>query len=126
MVVPLNKILWTSSFAVYTAGWSCLVLLLLYWLVEMRGHTRWAFPLVVFGMNAIALYVATGLFVRWVMLSWKVTWNGTPTSLTGYFYKSFAAFAGPTAGSLLYSCMIIALGWLLCYWMYRKNLFLRV
>ena len=126
LVVPLSKILWTASFAVYTAGWSCAVLLFFYWLIEVQGKSRWAFPLVVFGMNAIALYVATGLFVRWVMLSWKVRFDGSLTSLTGYFYKSFAAVAGPTVGSLMYSTLIIGIGWLLCYWMYKRKIFLKV
>lgn len=126
LIVPLNKILWTSSFAVYTAGWSCLVFLLFYWVIEVRKLSRLGFPFVVYGMNAITLYVATGLFVRWVMLSWKVPWEGTMTSLTGYFYRTFASFAGPSLGSLTYSTMIILLGWLLCYWMYHRKLFLKV
>jgi predicted acyltransferase len=125
-VVPLNKILWSSSFAVYTAGWSCLVFLLFYWVIEVRKSAKLAFPLIVYGMNAITLYVFTGLLVRWVMLSWKVSYNGTMTSLTGYFYKSFASLAGPTFGSLLYSTMIISIGWILCYWMFRRKLFLKV
>jgi predicted acyltransferase len=126
IIVPLNKILWTASFAVYTAGWSCLVFLLFYWVVEVKQWRKAAFPFVVYGMNAITLYVATGLFVRWVMLSWKVMYAGVPTSLTGYFYKTFATVTDPTLGSLLYSLMIISLGWILCYWMYQRKLFLKV
>ena len=125
-IVPLNKILWSSSFAVYTAAWSCLIFLLFYWVIEVRKMSRLGFPFVVYGMNAIALYVATGLFVRWVMLSWKVPWDETTISLTGYFYRSFASLVGPTVGSLMYSTMIILLGWLLCYWMYRRKIFLKV
>jgi len=125
-VVPINKILWSSSFAVYTAGWSCLVFLLFYWLAEMRQWRRLVFPFVVYGMNAITLYVGTGLFVRWVMLSWKLPWRGTTVSLTGYFYNTFAFLVSPTVGSFLYSILISFLGWLLCYWMYRRKLFLRV
>jgi len=125
-VVPLNKILWSSSFAVFTSGWSCLVFLLFYWVIEVRKMSKLAFPLIVYGMNAITLYVFTGLLVRWVMLSWRVSYKGAMTSLTGYFYKSFASLAGPTIGSILYSTMIILIGWLLCYWMYRRKLFLKV
>lgn len=125
MVVPLNKILWTASFAVYTAGWSCLVFLLFYWVIEVKQWKKAAFPLVVYGMNAITLYVATGLFVRWVMLSWKVPYAGSQTSLTGYFYKSFAAATNPAIGSFLYSLMIISLGWALCFWMYKRKIFLK-
>ena len=126
LVVPLNKILWTASFMVYTAGWSCLVFLLFYWVIEVKKMTTLAFPLIVYGMNAITLYVFTGLFVRWIMLSWKVSYEGASTSLTGYFYRTFASVTGPTVGSLTYSAMIIFIGWLLCYWMYQRKLFLKV
>ncbi|MBI3111098.1 MAG: DUF5009 domain-containing protein [Ignavibacteriales bacterium] len=125
-IVPLNKILWSSSFAVYTAGWACAVFFLFYWVIEVRQLHRVGFPFVVYGMNAITVYVATGLFVRWVMLSWKVPWDGSTTSLTGYFYRSFSAVTGPTVGSLLYSTLIILVGWLLCYWMHRRKLYLKV
>jgi predicted acyltransferase len=125
-IVPLNKILWSSSFAVFTTGWACLVLALFYWIIEVKGWSRPMFPFVVFGMNAIALYVATGLFVRWIMLSWRVPYRGAMTSLTGFLYKSFSAMVGATAGSLLYSFFIIAAGWLLCYWMFKKKIFLKV
>ncbi|MFH0989977.1 MAG: heparan-alpha-glucosaminide N-acetyltransferase domain-containing protein [bacterium] len=126
LVVPLNKILWTSSFAVFTAGWSCLVFLLFYWITDMRKLRILSFPFIVYGMNAITLYMATGLFVRWVMLSWKVPWQEGTISLTGFFYRTFASVTGPTIGSILYSLLILILGWLLCYWMYRRKLFLKV
>ncbi|MFA6542618.1 MAG: DUF5009 domain-containing protein, partial [Bacteroidota bacterium] len=126
IVVPLNKILWTSSFAVYTAGWSSLVFALFYWAIEVRGFSKAAFPFIVYGMNAIALYVGTGLFVRWIMLSWQVPYQGAMTSLTGFFYKSFASFAGPVIGSLMYSLLIVGIGWLFCYWLYHKKIFLKV
>lgn len=124
--VPLNKILWSSSFALYTGGWSALALAVCYWLIEVRGFSRAAFPFIVFGMNAIALYVATGLFVRWIMLSWKVPFNGSTTTLTGFFYQTASGWTNPVIGSLLYSLLIITLGWLLCFWMYRKHYFLKV
>ncbi|MBI2620436.1 MAG: DUF1624 domain-containing protein [Ignavibacteriales bacterium] len=126
IIVPINKILWSSSFAVYTAGWSCLVFLSFYWLIEVRQKSKWAFPLIVYGLNAITLYVATGLFVRWVMLSWKVPWEGSTTSLTGYFYRTFASFTSPTIGSILYSALVLLIGWFLCYWMFLRKLFLKV
>ncbi len=126
LVVPLNKILWSSSFAVFTAGWACLVFLLFYWIAEVKKISWLSFPFVVYGMNAIALYMATGLCVRWVMLTWKVPWQEGTISLTGFVYRTFAAWTSPTIGSLLYSLMIIGVGWLLCYWMYRRRLFLKV
>ena len=124
-VVPLNKILWTSSFAVFTGGWSCVVLGATYWLIEIKGYTRAAFPFIVFGMNAITVYVGTGLFIRWIMLSWTVPYQNTTISLTGFFYKTFSSLTTPTIGSLLYSLLIISAGLMVCFWMYKKKIFLK-
>lgn len=39
--MPINKNLWTSSYVVYAAGWSLLLLALFHWLFDLRG----AYPL---------------------------------------------------------------------------------
>ena len=44
-----------------SAGWACLIFLFFYWIVDVRGYRRWAFPLVVIGMNAIAAYLGPSL-----------------------------------------------------------------
>ncbi len=51
---PINKALWTSSYVVFTAGLGLQLLALCYWLVDIKGYQRWAWPFIVFGMNAIA------------------------------------------------------------------------
>ena len=61
---PINKALWTSSFVLWTGGWSLQGLGLFYYLIEMKGWVRWSRPLVVFGINAIAAYVVAGLLSR--------------------------------------------------------------
>jgi predicted acyltransferase len=55
--IPINKILWTPSYALFMAGLSCLAFLAVYWLVDARGRRRWARPLEIFGMNALVAYV---------------------------------------------------------------------
>ena len=48
---------WTSSYTLYSGGWVVLILAAFYALIEWKGWRRWAFPLVVVGMNSIAAYV---------------------------------------------------------------------
>jgi predicted acyltransferase len=55
--IPINKVLWTPSYSLFMGGLSCLAFLALYWLVDARGLRRWARPLEIFGMNALAAYV---------------------------------------------------------------------
>ena len=57
---PINKSLWTSSYVLFTGGLAMQFLALCYWLVDMKEYRRWAKPFVVFGVNAIALFVGGG------------------------------------------------------------------
>ena len=59
---PINKKLWTSSYVLFAAGWSLLGLSICYWLIEIKEWKRgWTFPWIVFGSNAIAVYVFSEL-----------------------------------------------------------------
>jgi predicted acyltransferase len=62
--MPINKQIWTPSFTVFTAGLGMLGLGTFFWILDVRGRRRWALPLVIYGTNAIAAYVAAGLLVR--------------------------------------------------------------
>ena len=64
LLLPLNKSLWTSSYVVYTSGLALLTLGFCYWLIDIKGYKRWAWPFVVFGANALALFVFSGLMAR--------------------------------------------------------------
>src|SRR5262249_34492595 len=59
--VPMVKRIWTASFAVYAAGWTCLMLAAFFAVCDMLGWRAWAFPFFVVGMNSIAIYVSAGI-----------------------------------------------------------------
>src|SRR5262249_35266656 len=63
-LVPMIKRLWTSSFAIYAAGWTFLMLGLFYFLIDVLGFRWWSFPFVVVGMNSIAVYIVSALFTE--------------------------------------------------------------
>ena len=96
--LPLIKHLWTPSFAVYAGGWTTLTLALFYWIIEVRGKRRWAFPLVVVGMNSIAAYVIGNAFGTWFRRltgAW-VNWLKAPMGelwFPVFEHLLFAAFA---------------------------------
>ncbi len=56
---PIVKRIWTPSFALYSAGWVLLLLSGFHAMLEWKEWRRWAFPLIVIGMNSIAIYVAS-------------------------------------------------------------------
>ena len=69
LVFPINKSLWTSSYVVYSAGWSLLILAACYEIVEVRRWRQIGWPLQVMGVNAIALFVASGIAARILLVS---------------------------------------------------------
>jgi len=59
---PINKNLWTSSFVLLTGGFALVFLALLHWAMEIKNRRgAWTMPFLVFGMNAIAGFVADSL-----------------------------------------------------------------
>ncbi len=108
--VPVIMKLWTASYGILSAGWVCLLFLLFYWIIDVRGYRKWAFPLVVIGMNAVAIYMGSTL---------------VPISrIVGIFTKDIAGHMG-TFGALFSAGAVLAVEWLILYWMYKTEIFLK-
>jgi predicted acyltransferase len=124
---PINKSLWTSSYVLFTAGLALQFLALCYWLIDIKGYRRWAWPFEVFGVNALALFVGTGLMVKIMGLIKLPRDDGTQISSQGWiFRKFFLSWAAPINASLFYAIAFILL-WLFLMWLlYRKQIFIKV
>jgi heparan-alpha-glucosaminide N-acetyltransferase len=111
-VCPIVKRIWTPSWAVYSAGWTFLLLAAFYLLIDVAGWRRWAFVFVVVGMNSIAMYCMAQLMKGWVRVRLKMHLNP-------------AWFEG-TYGPIISAAAVLLVLWLVCLWMYRRKLFLRI
>ena len=67
-LMPINKQIWTPSFTVFTAGMGMLALGAVFYAVDVRGRRRWAIPFTIYGMNAIAAFVLSGILNRLLSL----------------------------------------------------------
>lgn len=122
-VFPINKQLWTSTYVVYSAGWCLLVMAACFEVVEVRRWWRLGWPLQVMGVNAIALFVASGIVARILLVS-RV---GDGRSVYQWLYDSlFVPWAGPLDGSLAFALATVAAWWLVLYALYRRGWFLRL
>jgi predicted acyltransferase len=136
-VCPIVKKIWTPSWAVYSAGWTFLILALLYGVIDGIGFRWWAFPLVVVGMNSVAMYCMEWMIRGWVgqMLQINlhvpvnklVEWlNGRlPEARRMATGKEWYAFAGDYWPVAQATAVVFVL-WLICLWMYRRKVFLRL
>ena len=86
-----------------------------YALIEWKGWRRWAFPLVVVGMNSIAVYV----------MSWTMA-DFFGDAIDRHFGRAISAVAGQTFQPVLHGFTIVLIFWLVLFWMYRRKLFLKI
>jgi len=125
--VMMNKAYWTPSYILFTAGTGCLMLGFFYWLIDIKGWQKWAFPLVVYGMNAITAYFVSIIIRIHTVQEWMTTnAAGEKITLWQAILDFWTGLAGMHLGSWLFTLSYIAFWWAVLYWMYRKKLFLRV
>lgn len=124
---PINKSLWTSSYVLFTGGLAMQFLALCYWLIDMKGYRRWTKPFVVFGVNAIVLFVGTGLMARLLGIIKVPRADGTKIALQRWLYDSlFLSWAPPYRASLSFAIAFILL-WLGLMWiLYKRKIFIKV
>jgi predicted acyltransferase len=124
---PINKSLWTSSYVLFTGGLAMQLLALCYWLIDMKGYRRWAKPFVVFGVNAITLFVGSGLMARLMGLIKVPRADGTKIALKTWIYDGlFLSWAPPYQASLSFAIAFILL-WLGLMWiLYKRKIFIKV
>jgi len=124
---PLNKSLWTSSYVVYTAGLGLLLLAGCYYLIDIKGYQKWAKPFLIFGTNAIALYVGTTVIGKFLDIAELAAPNDETISLQAKIFETwFLPYASPMNASLLYALAFV-LVWLFLMWLlYRKRIVLKI
>lgn len=108
-VVPIVMKLWTTSYGLASAGWSCLLFLVFYCVIDVAGYKRWAFPFAVIGLNALAIYMAGSLIPF--------------SKIVGIYTAGPAAQIG-AFGPLFQAAAVLVCEWLILYWMYRRKIFL--
>ena len=114
-ICPIVKRIWTSSYTLYSGGLVILMLAGFYALIDWKGWRRWAFPLIVVGMNSIAIYV----------MSWTME-DFFRTALQVHLGGVISAIVWTTLLPIAYGIGVITIFWLILFWMYRRNIFLRI
>ena len=109
---PLIKKVWTSSYVLVTGGYSCLLLAGFYQVIEIWDVRRWAAPFVWIGMNAIAIYLLSGL------VGGLIHYSGFVAAATEGFLGNYAQ----TFASLVYTGVMV----LIAYGLFRRKLFIRL
>ena len=114
-ICPIVKRVWTSSYTLYSGGLVVLMLAGFYTLLDWKGWRRWAFPLIVIGMNSIAIYV----------MSWTME-DFVRKGLETHLGRILSALVSPTFLPAAYGLGVMLIFWGILFWMYRRKIFLRI
>lgn len=120
---PINKKLWTSSYVFFAAGCSLLGLSICYWLIEIKKwKSGWTFPWLVFGSNAIALYVFSELLPS----LFSHVHVGSKTLGQFLYVNVFMRIPDPALASLAWSLSIVAICFIPGLILYKKKIFIKI
>ena len=114
-ICPVVKRIWTPSWTLFSGGLCFLFLAAFCWIVETKGYRKWAFPLIVIGMNSIAAYVIAHLWEAFLISSFRI-----------HLGPGVFEMLGTGLLPLLRGLAVLAAYWLVLFWMYRRRLFLRI
>jgi predicted acyltransferase len=109
-IIPIEMKMWTTSYGLASAGCACLMLLLFYWFVDIRGYRKWTLFFVVIGMNPIFIYLATSILPI--------------GQLVGVFTNGIAGHLG-TAGPAFSALGVLVVEWSVLFWMYKRKIFIK-
>ncbi len=121
---PINKKIWTSSYVLTTAGVALQVLGMCYWLIDLRGFRAWATPLIVFGSNAIVVYVASSMTAKWLAITEMSP--GGPKYKAWLFETIFAPNFTPLNASLAYALTYVSVWLIPMGVLYRLRFFVKI
>jgi predicted acyltransferase len=116
-VLPINKRIWTSSFALFSGGFSLLALALLYWIVDLRKWRGWTTPALIFGTNAIFAFALANMLSPLLGLMHTPQW---------FYGRVFSRFLDPYNASLAWAITFLVLNMALLWPLYRKRWFVRI
>ena len=114
-VCPVVKKIWTPSWVLFSGGWCFLLLAGFYAVIDLWNRRRWAFFLVVVGMNSIAAYLIAHLWEDFIA-----------AALPRHFGRAWYTFAGKAYEPFVLGLTVLLVEWLILWWMYRRKIFLRI
>src|SRR5450759_3323082 len=106
----ISRYVWTSSFVLYSSGWSLLLYALFYWVIDIKGYKKWCFFLVVIGMNAITIWVGQEL----------INFSFTAREV----FKGFSKYLG-ILKPVFIAFSILLTKWLFLWFLFRQRIFLK-
>jgi len=113
LIFPINKILWTSSFVLFSGGISLMLLGVFYLIIDTLGYKKWTYFFVVIGLNSITIYLVQHKFIDF---------NKVREFVFGALIHVTPVSIQPLVSAVLYVFCV----WLFLFFLYKNKIFLKV
>ncbi len=120
-ICPIVKVIWTPSWAIFSTGWTLLILAAFYGVIDVVGLRRWSFPLVIVGMNSILIYVMQSMLSGWFNTRLKIHFGQDVFARVAEALRLEEAYV-----PIVEHAMVLLAMWLVCFWLYRQKIFVRI
>jgi predicted acyltransferase len=114
-ICPIVKRIWTPAWTIFSGGWCFILLGGFYSIIDVLGYKKWAFFLVVIGMNSIAAYVIAETLPGFIDGSFKI-----------HLGQEYNQGFGLAYASLIRGSAILLIEWLILYWLFKKKIFIKI
>lgn len=122
LAFPVNKNLWSSSYVLVTSGLASLLLGTMYYVVDIRNYTSGTKPGIIFGANAIAIYVLSDIIS---IVFYGINFGSA--SLNQHFMTALTSIGfAPELASMLYAIIFVTINFFIAYFLYKKKIFIRL
>ncbi|CAN5485073.1 heparan-alpha-glucosaminide N-acetyltransferase domain-containing protein [soil metagenome] len=123
---PFNKPVWTPAYILLSAGFGAAAIAFLTVIFDSPKRSKWSFPFVVFGANALLAYIGPILVKMLILQVWTIGDGSAKQTLQDAWIAYFKDHYGRAKGGALYTASYIGVTWLALYICYRRGIFLRV
>lgn len=114
-ICPIVKRIWTPAWTLFSGGICFFFLSAFAWIIDIKGNRKWAFPLVVVGLNSMAAYLIAHLCEDFIF-------GSLHTNVGDGLFQAFGSGLQP----LMLGIAVMLIYWLMLFWMYRKKIFIRI
>ena len=123
---PINKNLWTSSFVLWTSGFALVAFAFCFFILDILGYKKWAFPLKIFGMNALFAFVLHVILLKLQANFFMPLKNGTPDNLRVFIADYVFGVYGLRNAALFYAIGFVLLNFIVVAILYRRKIFIKI
>jgi len=127
LIEPINKQLWTVSYVIVMDGLAIMMIVVSSFIIDVKKWNAWIKPAIVFGSNALVVFVGSGIIGRLMYMIKTTNAEGGVISIKYAIYSGFfVPMAGELNGSLLYALTNIAIWLAILWYLYSKKIFVKI